>query len=429
MNIWLDLSVLQTPHRMRGIGAVAKEFINNISDSNKKKHKYVIFLCKKDKNLALELLNLEGMDYTISTLKNSSAVNIKFPWKFKKINGLLNSIADLSKIYFGENKISEAIEIDTYLQFDQQIPMPKFKNKVKKVVILYDIIPYVLKDQYLWDYKTARKNNLGIISSLRRSYLRVLYRKKITGVINYSDKLIAISQYTKDDFIKYFGVKKQIDVTHLGINIPLDNKVSYPLFENFTENCWGYFKNPINLKEKPFLLFVGGVDPRRKIKDLFAAYNIIKAQGNDIRLVLAGDIMHNPHVFPDLDTRNYAMASSYLEDVVFLGYVNENQRNWLYQNASAFIYPSIYEGFGLPLLEAASFGCPVITYDNTSIHEVCGDSVIYARGYIDIAYYCKKLLENRVYCDQYSQLGKNKSRTYSWEATSEQIIKKITNPS
>lgn len=177
MVIGLDLSVLQTPHKMRGIGAVAKEFVNNIPDDYKKKNTFVLFLYENDQNDALELLKLGNLEYKIESIAKPVPINIQLPWKLKKINGIINSRIEIFRARYGENKLNKNLNIDAYIQFDQQTPFPKLKKSVKKIVVLYDIIPYVLKDLYLIDYKTARDKGLGVISSLRLSQLRKLYRK------------------------------------------------------------------------------------------------------------------------------------------------------------------------------------------------------------------------------------------------------------
>jgi glycosyltransferase involved in cell wall biosynthesis len=428
MRIALDLSVIQTPHRMRGIGATALNFVNNLSEDAKKEHQFIIFLYHEGQDEALQLLNLSGMEYRVELIAPAKTSSYRLPGRLRIINGLINNFRKLATIYRGDERFNGLTDIDAFLQFDQLGPLPSAR-KIKKARILYDVIPYVLGDDYLWSYSVARKYGDSRKSALRKHVHRVLYKVKTRAAAKQADVLISISEHTKRDFEKYMGIKpKNIDVVHLGINDKKSVSKNYPEFKEYAPNSWGYLPKPIDLREKPFLLFVGGADPRRKLNHLVAAFNNLRGEGNDIRLILAGDTMTGARSIPVLETQKYISHSSYIEDIVFLGFIDEAQKDWLYQHAVAFVYPSVYEGFGLPVLEAMRYGTPVITYDNSSISEIAGDAALFTKDFQGIAENVRKLIR---YSDEdrsktYSKLGIRQAQKFSWAQTSTSITNLLT---
>jgi glycosyltransferase involved in cell wall biosynthesis len=240
-----------------------------------------------------------------------------------------------------------------------------------------------------------------------------------------ADLLIAISKHTKNDYVAYAGVSRdKVKVIHLGIDRSLPSLKNVE-FQEYYETGWGYSRKSIDLTTKPFLLFLGGADPRRKLIHLVAAYNNLKAQGHDIRLVMVGDIMKGPSSIPIIDVQNYLSESSYLDDISFLGFVSDPQREWLYSHAKAMVYPSVYEGFGLPILEAMQHGTPVITYDNSSIREVAGSAAIYAYGANDIKDCVEKLLLDKRMWEKYGKLGREQASKFDWQKTAKSIVNEL----
>lgn len=422
MTIGLDLSVLQSPHRMRGIGAVAINFVNNLPEQLKNQTTFVFYLFEKDQAKALSLLNLEGLRYEIRNLHEPKSSNFKLPKGSNLFNTFINAGRRKIHGWLGDPRISDLAGLDAFLQFDQMQSLPR-SHKVKKGLVLYDLIPYILEADYLWSYKTARQHQKSRKGSLRLALLRRQYLAKLKANTRRADVLFAISNHTKQDFIRVLGTKPgKIKVTQLGINPPVRSDNDEVSFERYETTSWGFFPKPVNLADKPFLLFVGGADPRRKLIHLVAAYNHLKAQGYDLRLVLAGDIMKGPSAIPVPDVQKYLASSSYTDDMVFLGFVTEAQKEWLYTKALAMVYPSVYEGFGLPVLEAMKYGTPVITYDNTSIHEVAGNAALYAHDALSIVATVKELLAEPSLRQKYEKLGLARSRQFSWRSTVQQIL-------
>lgn len=430
MKIGLDLSVIQTPHRMRGIGSTAINFVKHIPDNAKREHTFVIFLYEESQKEAIDVLSLKGVNYEIRNLNKPHRIELNLPTKLKKLNGPLNSIRVLLNLRKSDPRISKnfLVDLDSYIQFDQmQIP-PKRKS-LKTLVVLYDLIPYIMESDYLWNYSTARRNGDSRKSSLRKSLLRKQYITEVKSVCKNATNLVAISNHTKQDFIRYAKIKAdKIQVVHLGIKTAATNTVPKNIdLRHFVENSWGYTKKRVNLNDKPFILFVGGADPRRKLLDLVAAYNNLRAQGTDIRLVLAGDTMKGSNAIPIPEVQKYINNSAYLDGIIFLGFVTDKEREWLYKNTLAFVYPSVYEGFGLPILEAMHHGTPVITYNNTSINEISGKAALFVNDFQSIAESTRILLDDNAMQKKYTELGKKQSIKFLWDITTEKIFSEITN--
>jgi glycosyltransferase involved in cell wall biosynthesis len=168
--------------------------------------------------------------------------------------------------------------------------------------------------------------------------------------------------------------------------------------------------------EAPFFLFVGSLEPRKNLSLLLEAWNQMKF--SDFELVVAGT---SSHVF-----RNTGFAVA--ENVRFLGRVDDSDLPILYSAAHAFVFPSTYEGFGLPPLEAMACGCPVLSSDATSLPEVCGPAfdpavttegaVFYFQpGNVESLLQCLRKMTSCTKVDRkrMSENAIRRARLFSWE--------------
>ncbi len=122
----------------------------------------------------------------------------------------------------------------------------------------------------------------------------------------------------------------------------------------------------------PFLLGLGTIEPRKDFGTLLGAFELLGSTWPDLRLVIAG-----PEGWGSRPLRNAIAASPFRDRVVLPGYVTERERNWLISHAAVFAYPSIYEGFGFPPIEAMRFATPVISSNAGSLPEVLGDGAMF----------------------------------------------------
>jgi len=383
MTIGLDLSSLQGPHRMRGIGYTLLNFINNISAADREKHAFVFYAYpSSDEKSPLNILNLEGMNYEIRELKHRRKITKQLPGRLNLFVSALNQLIELKDLYFGDSRIKDLSGVNFFLQTDQSQHLPRRKWGLRKGLVIYDIIPYVLEWEYLWNYATARQRGFSRKAALRVHARRWLYGHKIKVNTRRAKTLFSISEHTKQDFVNYLGTaSKKIVVTPLGVNVTMDHSKENTSLKHYVKTSWGYVRRALTLDpDTHFVLYVGGADRRRRLDDLVSAFNILRAQGHDFKLLLAGDSMQGPENISTEEIQYAFKMSSYKEDVIFMGFIDDTTRDWLYSHARAFVFPSRYEGFGLPVLEAMSYGTPVISYKNAATIEVAGDAPVYVDG-------------------------------------------------
>jgi len=427
MKIGLDISSLQGPHRMRGIGYTLINFINSLPPEIKSQHSFVFYFNTGEGHEdPLSILSLDGLEYEIRPLGSAKRITKTLPGKLHLITRLLNQILSLKDVYVGDSRINDLSGIDIFLQTDQSVNLPK--GKVKKVFIAYDLIPYVLEWDYLWNYRTARSHGLPIQASVRCSGRRWLYIHKLRVNSRRADKIFAISDVTKSDFLQYIGVlKDKIITTPLGVNLPDISRASDSVkMFRYIPSSWGYLRRSYSLGNTPYILFVGGADKRRRLDELVTAFNHIRAQGHELKLVLAGDSMQGPMNISTEITQQALKDSSYLDDIIFMGFVDDEQRNWLYKNALAFIFPSKYEGFGLPVLEAFSYGCPVISYANQATVEVANNIPYYVDGHGQLMQSILDVMKLPASeRSKKSEKGISQANKYTWQQTSTRMIEAL----
>lgn len=215
-------------------------------------------------------------------------------------------------------------------------------------------------------------------------------------------KVLTISEASKNDIIEKYSQKAQKIV------------VTYPGIKSMNLSQ----KSPNKQIKEKYILFVGTLQPRKNIQKLIEAY----AQLNvvDVKLVIAGkkgwlyeDILSAPKAF------------NVEKNVIFLDFVTDEELANMYKNAEFFILPSLYEGFGLPVLEAMQNSCPVITSNISSLPEVGGDAALYIDPYDtnDIADKMGLLLADKKLREQLVKKGLEQVKKFSWEKTAQQTLK------
>ena len=265
------------------------------------------------------------------------------------------------------------------------------------VVTVLDLIPHRLPELY-----RQGKNRARFFVG------RWLERRALTR----ANGLIAISQYTADDLVRLLGISRErIVVTPLAVRADLA-PAAEPVVAAF---CRRY------RLRRGYLLYVGGIDRRKNIGFLLEVMRAIVAQRPETELVLAGRYRDDPD-FADLVTDLKRLG---LEDLVRLvGYIPEEELAALYGGASIFVYPSVYEGFGLPPLEAMACATPVVAADRTALPEVLGHAALLVDP-TDVAEFAEAillLLEHPERCRELGEAGLRQAKRFSWEATARATI-------
>ena len=239
---------------------------------------------------------------------------------------------------------------------------------------------------------------------------RQIYKKYILNVsIKRADVIVADSYSTKRDILNYFGIKEEkIKVVYPGVERrfrPISNVEEYRLRNNLPSKM---------------VLNVGTLEPRKNIVTLIRAFKKLKELGfKNYKLVIAGDKgWLYKQIFDEIK------SSDLQKEVLFLGIAEDESLPMLYNCADVFVYPSLYEGFGLPPLEAMACGIPVITSNTSSLPEVIGSAGIMIDP-DDVNSLCEAMynvLKDKELWYHMSKNGLERSKLFSWKETAKKIL-------
>jgi glycosyltransferase involved in cell wall biosynthesis len=226
-----------------------------------------------------------------------------------------------------------------------------------------------------------------------------------------SDIITTDSHFIKNEMVQELGIAAdRIRVIYMGFD--------QALFKVYPDEAVAAFRSSHNLPEK-FILFVGSIEPRKNLERLLHAYlQLPEAVKKEYKLVLAGFAGWKNTAIMDLIKK----ASDH---VVFLGYITVRELALLYNAAAMFAYPSLYEGFGLPPIEAMACGTPVLVSNVASLPEVCGDAALYCDplNVEQISAQMQSLLLDAPLQKRLTALGHLRIKTYSWENSASQLLR------
>jgi glycosyltransferase involved in cell wall biosynthesis len=247
-------------------------------------------------------------------------------------------------------------------------------------------------------------------SSWRRWYLRWSTK----SAVKRAQKIIAISENTKQDLIKLYGVEaEKISVVYHGVGskifndqISISNKIL----------------NSNDQAEEPYLLYVGRIETKKNIQGILEAYKILKEKYHvPHELVLAGSPGYG------YEALRRALRACSGNNVRELGYVSEEEKWRLLSNTEAFLFPSFYEGFGIPVLEAQTMGVPVVTSLGSCLPEVAGQGALFVDPHspTELAKAIKQIIDDNNLRDRLRQSGFENIKRFSWEKCAKETLKTI----
>lgn len=312
---------------------------------------------------------------------------------------------ELAKIIWHRFTPLTAFSIDAFIQFDFMLGLPKLRYG-KTYLIGYDVIPLIFRDDYLPTPWQAWKKEQTLFKKAKKATRALYYQWRYAfhyQNFKRADRILAISYSTKESLHKLLA-------------IPQEKVLVIPLAPVFSTNTSEQPKNLTTL-ESPFIFYIGATDNRKRVQDLVAAFNKVRASGHKLTLVLAGKELNSVKKIPNIPIREAITSSPYVNDILTTGYVNDSGKLWLYENASAFVFPTVYEGFGLPILESMKVGCPFISYENSSIPEVAGQAGLLVKtGDIDaLAKSIESIITDSDLAAELSSLGRSQSEKFTWE--------------
>lgn len=238
-----------------------------------------------------------------------------------------------------------------------------------------------------------------------------IYNTLLPHSIKSSNKIIAVSQNTKQDIIKIFNIPEE----KVTVIYESANDIFKPVkgSESISK-----IKRKYGIPSK-YILFVGTIEPRKNLIRLIEAFNLVKTRKNiNYKLVIVGK---KGWMYEDVF--NSIKELGLENEIVFTDYIPEKDLVYIYNGADIFVYPSLYEGFGLPPLEAMSCGVPVVTSNTSSLPEVVGKAAVLIDPYdvkqlSDAIYW---VLTNRGLRENLIGNGLRRARLFSWQKAAREL--------
>lgn len=270
-----------------------------------------------------------------------------------------------------------------------------WKN-VHTVVIIHDLIEFIVPNKF--------------------SKIRVMYRKIIVPLMaKKSDKIITVSKSTKKDIMHILKIEENKIVV-------IPNAFDNQLFKLIDDYDIIKFLSKFNLEFKAYILYVGTVDhPGKNLYSLIKAFFQLKKERKITeKLVVVGTMGHNADYILD-----FVKSSKYCDEIIFIGYAEDDDLPLFYNGAVLFSLLSLYEGFGLPVLESMACGCPVIASNTSAFPELIGAAglLVNPRDIEQIKDAIYNLLSSEALQNKLRTLGLLRAKNYSWERSAKLYLK------
>lgn len=338
-------------------------------------------------------------------------------------------------------------DIDTANQYtfyynkptNKKVEALNFEHKIHQAPFMWTqlVFPFLLRQdkpdvlfmpiQMLPFLKSRRQKSVVTIHDLafllypetfpaKDAFLHKLY---VREAITKADHLIAITEATKQDIIKFYKTDPaKITVVYHGVD-----KDRFRLIQKGEENLVVNVKTKYNIT-KPYILYIGNVQPRKNIQGLIKAYQKLRSTtDHNYQLVIAGakawlveDVMKE-------------IGENYREDIIFTGRFQDEELAPLLWGANLFVLPSLYEGFGLPILEAMACGVPTLVSNTPSLVEVGGEAALSfdPHSIDDMAKVLDNVISNPDLRTKMREKGLKRAAEFSWNRCAQETINVIKN--
>lgn len=353
-------------YRGTGLGTYSYQLLNSLNN-NDKDNNYLIFLPKENKLDISFNPNFTGTQICQDRRNNF--------WDEVNIPVMLKN-TDVQLYHVPQNGVG----------------MPKEKN-CRYVITLHDVIPCRMPE-------TVSEKYLNIFSNV------------MPEILSRCDGVITVSNFSKNDIASQFNFPKdKIYVTHLA-----GESIYHPIDIKF---CKSFIKEKYKI-ENDFILYVGGFSPRKNILSLINAFSQLQCSyKKKINLVIVGQKGKSYEIYKRRIEELHIESS-----VIFPGYIPMEELPYFYNAAEIFVYPSFYEGFGLPPIEAMSCGTPVIASNVTSMPEILQDAaILIAPSDIDkLCIAMKDILNDEQLRNNLILKGFKRASSLSWDKTARETI-------
>jgi glycosyltransferase involved in cell wall biosynthesis len=369
-----------------------------------RKNQYILY---SDKPLSKAFLN----DLKLEKNKNVKVKVLKWPFKIFWTLGRmsLEMIFNRPDVLFVPAHVLSFFSPKKTITTIHDIAFTKDDSLYKKEVVLND------KNFSDWSLNLlVRIFTLGFYSLNTVDYLDWSTKRALKK----ARKIITVSDFTRKEVLEYYkeAKKEKISVVYNGFNDDLYREIDDQKKISIISEKYGL--------DFPFFLYVGRLEKKKNIHRLIEAFSLLKEDNEDIeeKLVLVGS------AGLAYDEIKYMIKGLDLEDqVISLGWVEEEDLPYIFNKAEAFIFPSLYEGFGIPVLQAMASGLPVLSSDLEVLKEVSGDSVLFFNRLdpVDLASKMKKIIKDDNLKEKLKFKGLRKSETFSWRKCAQETLKEI----
>lgn len=299
-----------------------------------------------------------------------------------------NPLSKISNLYLWHPYLTKKLndgnyDLDIVHSLNQGPSFLRLK-KQKYVITIHDILPLVYP-------------------RLRPLKVYLTYKALLKKTLQNADMVIASSYSTKEDIIRIIKIPaEKIRVVHLGVENRFNPAGS-------AEDCARIAKYGINSN---YILYVGGLAAHKNIPCLIKSFYLLKTKGHTHKLVIAGTKRWK---YEDIFSLVEKLGLAH--DVVFTGYLPDEDLPSLYRKADLFVNPSLYEGFGLPTLEAMACGLPVVTSNTSSFPEVTGSAgaMVDPSNDHQLARQMHRILIDEELSRKLTQLGLERAKVFSWK--------------
>ncbi len=292
--------------------------------------------------------------------------------------------------------IAEKLQADI-IHFPYNWSFPSQK-KVPTILTIHDVIPFTFREA------------MGLYRNLFK------YKPGIKKACRLNDVVVTISEFSKQDIAEKVGTpKEKIRIIPNGLRKPFeyDKTLEQELVRKYELN-------------NEFILNVGGIHKRKNIVRLIYAFALlVNKYGYKGKLLITGSVSGAPYQNKMKKICDSAVSKTGMHNrIIFTGFITDNELDILFKLTDFLIYPSLYEGFGIPILEGMQAGVPVITSNVTAMPEVAKNAAILVNPYDinDIAGAMAKLLDDKKLREELVKKGKKRASEYSWEKTSEMYL-------
>jgi glycosyltransferase involved in cell wall biosynthesis len=378
-DVLVDLTPLDTTSRLRGIGRYVSELGHAIA--NIPEHERGV--------------RVAGL---VDVVRSDVPVDAQF--RFAGTAGLVLSEANQYR-YFATRRLFMERTVRAHggrlVHLTEPRGTPVFAS-LPRVVTGLDLIPLIFPELYLSSAPFAVE------------FERARHRRRYVG----ARRVVAISQATKNDLVRMLGIDEaRIDVAYLGVD---HRRFRVEPGEDDATNV----REAIGV-DGPFILYVGAADARKNLARLIEAHALSKV-ARAMPLVVAGKLNNaNKALIADAMKRSVRSGAR----VVFSSYVDDSVLPALYRRAVVHAFPSLYEGFGLPLLEALACGAPTLATDRSAVPEVTGDAALLVSG-LDVeemAVALDRLVGDESYRRHLAVRGPEQARKFTWDRCARETLR------